>query len=66
VFAYVLVAIFKKRLGVEASLHEILQVLSLNLFEKVPVYTGAWSRRLPRKIRNNFQPVESARLVAGR
>jgi hypothetical protein len=34
---YVLVAIFKKRLGVEASLHEILQVLSLNLFEKVPV-----------------------------
>ena len=37
VSAYVLVAIFKKRLGVEASLHEILQVLSLNLFEKVPV-----------------------------
>ena len=34
---YVLVAIFKKRLDVEASLHEILQVLSLNLFEKVPV-----------------------------
>jgi hypothetical protein len=33
----VLVAIFRKRLGVEASLHEILQVLSLNLFEKVPV-----------------------------
>jgi hypothetical protein len=37
VSVYVLVAIFKKRLGVEASLHEILQVLSLNLFEKVPV-----------------------------
>jgi hypothetical protein len=37
VSTYVLVAIFKKRLGVEASLHEILQVLSLNLFEKVPV-----------------------------
>jgi hypothetical protein len=37
VSVYVLVAIFKKRLGVEATLHEILQVLSLNLFEKVPV-----------------------------
>src|SRR5450755_4218491 len=37
VSVYVLVAIVKKRLGVEASLHEILQVLSLNLFEKVPV-----------------------------
>ena len=37
VSVYVLVAIFKKRLGVEASLHEILQVLSLNLFERVPV-----------------------------
>ena len=37
VSVYVLVAIFRKRLGVEASLHEILQVLSLNLFEKVPV-----------------------------
>jgi hypothetical protein len=37
VSVYVLVAIFKKRLGVEASLHEILQVLSLNLFEKVPI-----------------------------
>lgn len=32
---YVLVAIIKKRLNVQASLHAILQVLSLNLFEKV-------------------------------
>ena len=31
---YVLVAIIKKRLNVPASLHTILQVLSLNLFEK--------------------------------
>jgi hypothetical protein len=34
---YVLVAIIKKRLNVAASLHAILQVLSLNLFEKVPL-----------------------------
>jgi transposase len=34
---YVLVAIVKKRLVLEASLHEILQVLSLTLFEQVPI-----------------------------
>ena len=32
-----LVAIVKKRLALEASLHEILQVLSLTLFEQVPI-----------------------------
>ena len=32
---YVLVAIAKKRLGVEASLYTILQILSLTLFEKI-------------------------------
>ena len=37
VSVYVLVAILKKRLGLEASLHEILQVLSVTLFEQVPV-----------------------------
>ena len=37
VAVYVLVAILKKRLGLEASLHEILQVLSVTLFEKVPI-----------------------------
>jgi hypothetical protein len=34
---YVLVAIVKKRLGVEASLYTILQILSLTLFEKTPL-----------------------------
>jgi len=37
VSVYVLVAIVRKRLGLEASLHEILQVLSVTLFEQVPV-----------------------------
>ena len=37
VSVYVLVAILKKRLGLDASLHEILQVLSLTLFEQVPI-----------------------------
>jgi len=34
---YVLVAIVKKRLGVEASLYTILQILSLTLFEKTTI-----------------------------
>ena len=35
---YVLVAIVKKELGVERSLSEILQILSLTLFEKIPIF----------------------------
>jgi len=35
--AYVLVAIVKKRLNLSASLYEILQILSLTLFEKMPI-----------------------------
>jgi len=37
VSVYVLVAIIRKRLGLEASLYQILQVLSLTLFEKTPI-----------------------------
>ena len=35
---YVLVAIIKKRLTLDASLHQILQVLSVTLFEKTPIF----------------------------
>ena len=34
---YVLVAIVRKRLGLEASLYQTLQVLSITLFEKTPI-----------------------------
>ena len=34
---YVLVAVVRKRLGLEPSLYQILQILSLTLFEKVPI-----------------------------
>jgi len=37
VSVYVLVAIVRKRLGLEASLYQILQVLSVTLFEKTPI-----------------------------
>jgi len=34
---YVLVAIIKKRLNLEMSLYTILQILSVTLFEKIPI-----------------------------
>lgn len=34
---YVLVAIIKKRLNLSASLYEILQILSLTMFERTPL-----------------------------
>jgi hypothetical protein len=34
---YLLVAIVRKRLGLRASLYQILQILSVTLFEKVPI-----------------------------
>jgi len=37
VSAYVLVAIMRKRLDLEVSLYQILQILSLTLFEKTPI-----------------------------
>ena len=37
VSVYVLVAIIKKRLGLTASLYEMLQILSLTMFERMPI-----------------------------
>ncbi|MGZ8531193.1 MAG: transposase, partial [Candidatus Binatia bacterium] len=37
VSVYVLVAIVKKRLNLSASLYEILQILSLTMFERIPL-----------------------------
>jgi hypothetical protein len=37
VSVYVLVAILRKRLELEVSLYQILQILSLTLFEKTPI-----------------------------
>jgi hypothetical protein len=37
VSVYVLIAIIKKRLGLNHSLYTILQILSLSLFEKKPI-----------------------------
>ena len=45
---YVLIAIIKKRLSLEPSLYTILQILSVNIFEKEPI-----SRLLTLKEQNN-------------
>jgi len=55
---YVLVAIVKKTLNLDQSLYTILQVLSLTLFEKEPIYQVL--SRGPSQ-----QPVESIRLTVG-
>lgn len=57
VAVYVLIAIMRKRLRAQASLYEILQILSVTLFEQVPlkqVLTEADSRLLPRGNRNQL------------
>ena len=38
VTVYVLVAVLRKRLDIAADLYTILQVLSLTLFEKMPIF----------------------------
>ena len=44
---YVLVAIVKKELGIERSLGEILQILSVTLFEKTPIFEALSKQKTP-------------------
>ncbi len=53
VAVYVLVAIIKKRLALDASLHEILQVLSVTLFEQVPILQAFGDDRCQEKLPEN-------------
>jgi hypothetical protein len=46
---YVLVAIIRKRLGLDASLYQILQILSVTLFRENAHFTGPSAIRLPRR-----------------
>lgn len=56
VSVYVLVAIVKKRLNLSRSLYEILQILSLNLFEKTPLITAlATTAATPEPLINSKQ-----------
>ena len=58
VSAYVLVAIVKKRLQLSASLYEILQILSLTKFEKIPL-----DQLLTQTICEQIQPVSDNQLI---
>ena len=58
VSAYVLVAIVKKRLQLSASLYEILQILSLTVFEKIP-----FDQLLAQTISEQIQPVSDNQLI---
>ena len=56
VSVYILVAIIKKRLKLETSLYNILQVLSLTLFEKIPLIQFLdKSNNNPMSIQNDMQ-----------
>ena len=58
VSAYILVAIVKKRLQLSASLYEILQILSLTMFEKIPL-----DQLLTQTISEQIQPVSDNQLI---
>jgi hypothetical protein len=58
VSAYVLVAIVKKRLHLPASLYEILQILSLTMFEKI-----ALDQLLAQTISDQIQPISDNQLI---
>ena len=58
VSAYVLVAIVKKRLHLTASPYEILQILSLTMFEKIPL-----DQLLAQTMSNKIQPVSDNQLI---
>jgi hypothetical protein len=55
---YVLVAIVKKRLNLEKSLHSILQILSVSLFEKIPIYEA-----LSQPVCGNMDPQAHNQLI---
>ena len=54
---YVLVAIVKKRLALDVSLYKLLQILSITLFEKMPISTAFFD------VASKFDAVEDANLL---
>jgi len=58
VSVYLLVAIVKKRLNLSGSLYTLLQVLSVSLFEKMPI-----SQALQHKDHTNLQLADPNQLI---
>ena len=55
---YVLVAIMKKRLRMELSLYNILQILSISLFEKMPILQALTTDDYTNTITSNHKQLE--------
>ena len=62
--AYVLVAIAKKQLGLEMSLYQILEILSITIFEKTDIRGFFQLQRPIGRCRSRY-PTEPVRLVMG-
>ncbi len=58
VSVYVLVAIVKKRLKLSATLYEILQILSLTMFERLPV-----DQLLAQTVTNDIERISDKQLI---
>ena len=65
VSVYVLVAIVKKRLKLDASLYTLLQVLSVTLFEKMPMQQAFPGSDYNIRTGQRLQPTESVRVLTG-
>jgi len=53
VSVYVQVAIVRKRLGIEASLYQLLQIFSVTLFEKTPILHALQRYDSQKELQNN-------------
>jgi DDE family transposase len=62
---YVLVAIVRKRLGLEISLYQILQILSVTLFEKTPILQALQPSDSQENSTDSANQSDSVRLIAG-
>jgi hypothetical protein len=62
---YVLVAIVRKRLGLSASLYQILQILSVTLFEKTPILRALQARDFDSDLVDIGNQFDSVQLLAG-
>ena len=65
VSVYVLVAIVKKRLDCSASLYEMLQILSVTMFERMPINQLLSQQPQASDERVSLQPVELVRITLG-
>ena len=65
VSVYVLVAIVRKRLGLEASLYQILQILSVTLFEKTPILQALQASDSHENLLDDANQTDSIRLLTG-